>query len=65
MTRRLLLSYISLTVVVLVSLEVPLAVIYAHSERQDLNAQAERAAGAVATLVEDNLENACPCQARS
>ena len=41
-------------------LEVPLAVIYAHSERQDLNAQAERAAGAVATLVEDNLENALP-----
>jgi signal transduction histidine kinase len=60
MTRRLLLSYISLTVLVLVTLEVPLAVIYAHSERQDLNAQAERAAGAVATLVEDNLENALP-----
>ena len=60
MTRRLLLSYISLTVLVLLSLEVPLAVIYAHSERQDLNAQAERAAGAVATLVEDNLENALP-----
>ena len=49
MTRRLLLSYVSLTVLVVVTLEVPLAVIYAHSERQDLNAQAERAAGAVAT----------------
>ena len=60
MTRRLLLSYVSLTVLVVVTLEVPLAVIYAHSERQDLNAQAERAAGAVATLVEDNLENALP-----
>jgi signal transduction histidine kinase len=60
MTRRLLLSYVSLTVLVLLSLEVPLAIIYAHSERQDLNAQAERAAGAVATLVEDNLENGLP-----
>jgi signal transduction histidine kinase len=60
MTRRLLLSYLSLTVLVLLSLEVPLAIIYAHSERQDLNAQAERAAGAVATLVEDNLENGLP-----
>lgn len=60
MTRRLLLSYISLTVLVLLSLEVPLAVIYAHSERQDLNAQAERSAGAIATLVEDNLENGLP-----
>ena len=60
MTRRLLLSYISLTVLVLLSLEVPLAVIYAHSERQDVSAQAERDAAAVATLVEDNLENALP-----
>ena len=60
MTRRLLLSYISLTVLVLMALELPLAVIYAHSEHQDLNAQAERDAAAIATLVEDNLENALP-----
>jgi signal transduction histidine kinase len=60
MTRRLLLSYLSLTVVVLLTLEVPLAIIYAHSERQDLDTQAERVAGAAATLVEDNLENALP-----
>ena len=60
MTRRLLWSYLSLTVLVLLSLEVPLAIIYAHSERQDLSAQAERAASALATLVEDNLENRLP-----
>jgi signal transduction histidine kinase len=57
MSRRLLLSYLSLTLFVLVVLEVPLAVSYARNERHDLSAKVERDAVALGTLAEDALEN--------
>ncbi len=56
MTRRLLASYLALTVVVLVALEVPLAVVNARNEQQDLTAKVERDAFAAASLAEDTLQ---------
>jgi len=57
MTRRLLASYLGLTVAVLIALEVPLAVVDARNERQDLTAKVERDAFAVASLAEDTLQH--------
>jgi signal transduction histidine kinase len=57
MRRRLLLSYLAVGLLVLAVLEIPLAVSYAHNERQDLAAKVERDAVALATLVEDALEH--------
>ena len=57
MTRRLLLSYLALTVVILASLEVPLGVLNAHNQRQDLRAKVAHDATAVAALSEDSLEH--------
>ena len=57
MTRRLLLGYVVLTLVVLVALEVPLGILNAHNQRQDLHAKVERDAQAVGTLSEDTLEH--------
>lgn len=56
MTRRLLASYLALTVVVLLALEVPLAILNARNERQDLTAKVERDAYAAASLAEDALQ---------
>jgi signal transduction histidine kinase len=56
MTRRLLASYLGLTVAVLIALEVPLAIVDARNERQDLTAKVERDAFAVASLAEDTLQ---------
>lgn len=56
MSRRLLASYLALTVVVLVALEVPLAIVNARTERQDLTAKVERDAYAAASLAEDALQ---------
>jgi signal transduction histidine kinase len=56
MTRRLLASYLALTVTVLVALEVPLAIVDQRNERQDLTAKVERDAFAVASLAEDTLQ---------
>ena len=56
MSRRLLLGYLSLTLVVLAVLEVPLGVTYSHNERQDLEAKVERDAVTVASLSEGTLE---------
>ena len=56
MTRRLLASYLALTLVVLVALEVPLASVTSRNERQDLTAKVERDAFAVASLAEDVLQ---------
>jgi signal transduction histidine kinase len=56
-TRRLLLSYLALTVVILASLEVPLGVLNAHNQRQDLRAKVAHDATAVAALSEDSLEH--------
>ena len=52
MTRRLLLSYLSITAFVLLILEIPLALTYEHSERDRLAADVERDARVLATRVE-------------
>ena len=56
MTRRLLASYLSITVFVLVIIEVPLGVVFARAERDRLVAAVERDATVLATVVEDTLE---------
>lgn len=56
MRRRLLLSYLALTVFVLAILEIPLGVIYAQRQLAELTAQVERDAVVTATVVEDALE---------
>lgn len=60
MTRRLLLSYLTLTLFVLVVLEVPLGVIFARRQLAELTTQIERDAVVIATLVEDALERGAP-----
>jgi signal transduction histidine kinase len=56
MTRRLLISYLSLAVVVLAMLEVPLGFINARDERARLTAKVERDAVAIASLAESTVE---------
>ena len=56
MTRRLLLSYLSITAFVLLIIEVPLGVIFARAEYDRLVAAVERDATVLATVVEDTLE---------
>ena len=56
MSRRLLAGYLALTIVVLVALEVPLAIVNARTERQDLTAKIARDAYAAASLSEDALQ---------
>lgn len=56
MTRRLLLSYLSLTVVILAMLEVPLGFVNARGERAQLSAKVERDAVTVASLAESTVE---------
>jgi signal transduction histidine kinase len=63
MRRRLLLSYLALTLFVLVVLEVPLGVIYARRQLDELTAQVERDAVVTATVVEDALETHRPVEA--
>ena len=60
MTRRLLISYLSLAVVVLAMLEVPLGFINARSERAQLTAKVERDAVTIASLAESTLEGDAP-----
>lgn len=56
MTRRLILSYVAITIVVLILLEVPFAVFFAQRELDRLTADVERDASVIATLYEDYLE---------
>lgn len=56
MTRRLIVSYLVVTVAVLVLLEVPFAVFYAQRERERFTAAVERDASVIATIYEDALE---------
>ena len=56
MTRRLLFSYLSLTIVVLAMLEVPLGFVNARNARANLTAKVERDAVSVASLSEGTLE---------
>ena len=60
MSRRLLLSYLTLAVVVLALLEIPLGVSHARNQRRDLSANVERDAVAIASLAEDALERRLP-----
>lgn len=57
MSRRLLVGYVTLTLVVLAVLEIPLGVANSRSERRDLSAKVERDAVAVASLAEETLES--------
>ena len=56
MTRRLVISYLALTLVVLVALEVPLAITYGQRQREQLEADLERDAFVLAAYAEDSLE---------
>lgn len=56
MTRRILLGYLSLTVLVLLVLEVPLGISYARRQIDELTFDVERDAVALASLSEDVLE---------
>jgi signal transduction histidine kinase len=56
MSRRLLLSYLSVTLLVLAVLEVPLGVTYGRNERSDLETKVERDAVTLASLSEGVLE---------
>lgn len=56
MTRRLVLTYLAITAFVLVTLEVPLGIIFARNEREQLAVDIERDATVIATLTEDSLE---------
>ena len=64
MSRRLLASYLALTIVVLAALEIPLAIVNARNERQDLTAKLERDAFVLASLVDDSLAAGRPATAR-
>ncbi len=55
MTRRLLISYIAITAVVLAVLEIPLGIVYAQREEERLIADAERDAVVLASFYEDVL----------
>ncbi|MGB8858325.1 MAG: histidine kinase dimerization/phospho-acceptor domain-containing protein, partial [Ilumatobacteraceae bacterium] len=56
MTRRLVVSYLAVTIVVLMLLEIPLAVFYAQRELERLTAAVERDAAVVSSIYEDDLE---------
>ena len=60
MTRRLLLSYLSVTLFVLLVLEIPLGITFARNKRDDLSREIERDATVLTTMVEDGLENEEP-----
>jgi len=60
MTRRLLISYLSLAVVVLAMLEVPLGFVNARNEKERLTSKVERDAVAIASLAESTIEGEKP-----
>ena len=60
MTRRLLASYLLITALTLVLLEVPLGVFFAQRERERIAADLEHDANVIATLYVDDLENDRP-----
>lgn len=63
MTRRLLLSYLSITVLVLLLLEVPLGIVYSRREHDRFAAAAALDAGVLASFYEDVLEHGTPAEA--
>ncbi len=60
MTKRLLLSYLTITLIVLLLLEIPLGLFYSQREQERLQADVERDAYVIATLYEDDLEAGLP-----
>ena len=60
MTRRLVLSYLVVTLVVLVLLEVPLAIFFQQRELDRLTANVERDATVLASIYEEALEHQAP-----
>ena len=56
MTRRLVISYLALTLMILVALEVPLAITYGQRQREQLQGDLERDAFVLAAYAEDSLE---------
>ena len=56
MTRRLVATYLVLAAVVLVSLEVPLGVVYQRAQRRDVQEKVQRDAMSISALVEDTLQ---------
>jgi signal transduction histidine kinase len=59
-TRRLLVSYLALTLGVLIALELPLGILNAHNLRQDLRSKVQRDAVTMGSLAEDSLEHRRP-----
>lgn len=57
MTKRLLASYLALTAGILLTLELPLALIDQRVQRQDLQAKVQRDVFAISTLAEDSLQH--------
>jgi len=57
MRRRLVLSYLTVTAIILLLLEVPLGVVYARHEQDVASAGLEHDAVGLATLVEDGVEH--------
>ena len=57
MTRRLLLSYLTITLLVLAVLEIPLGVSFSHRENERLLADIERDARVLSTVYEDELQH--------
>ena len=62
MNRRLVASYLALTIVVLAALEIPLGIVNQRNERQDLTAKLERDAFVLATGVEEALHQQPPAR---
>ena len=60
MTRRLLLSYVSITTFVVLVLEIPLGVTFARSERRNLVDRVKHDAIALTLLGEERLEGGAP-----
>jgi signal transduction histidine kinase len=56
-TKRLLLSYLTITLIVLLMLQVPLGIFYAQRERERVASDVEHDANVIATLYEDDLED--------
>lgn len=65
MTRRLVASYLLVVLVVLLVLEIPLGVIYSHTQRQDLVTRLERDAFRLAARSEHAVEEALAAETKA
>jgi signal transduction histidine kinase len=55
--RRLVLSYVSVTAIILIALEVPLGVVYSRNEQDVASSGLQHDAAALSSLVEEGIEN--------